>query len=125
MEDVLCHAFGATGDMEDVAYFFGGSAREPNDGVINRPGRWHYFLSHTQRDGQAVTVADEIFFGMKEKRRRCWLDVKMVKCDVAAMEEGVRNSDCLIAIVTDNGTDSYFSRWSESRLVRACFDLLC
>ena len=65
-------------------------------------------------------MADEIFFGMKEKRRRCWLDVKMVKCDVAAMEEGVRHSDCLIAIVTDNGTDSYFSRGSECDTLSIC-----
>jgi hypothetical protein len=34
----------------------------------------------------------------------------MRSCDVAAMEEGVRGSSCVIAIVTDNGEDSYFSR---------------
>ena len=30
--------------------------------------------------------------------------------DVDAMKEGVQNSNCLIAIVTDDGTNSYFSR---------------
>ena len=30
--------------------------------------------------------------------------------DVDAMKEGVQNSNCLIAIVTDDGANSYFSR---------------
>ena len=30
--------------------------------------------------------------------------------DTAAMEEGVKNCKCFIAIVTDNAQDSYFSR---------------
>ena len=81
---------------------------------INKPGQWGFFLSHTQRDGEAKTIASEVFFGMKEighdRAYTSWLDVKMGKCDVAAMEEGVRNSECLIAIVTDDGNDSYFSR---------------
>eukprot|EP01051_Picozoa_sp_SAG22_P011575 SAG22_NODE_1126_length_5474_cov_4.748093_1_plen_485_part_00 len=56
-------------------------------------------------------MASELFFGLEKLGCSCWLDVKMTKCDVAAMEEGVRNSKFLIAIVTDNGKDSYFSRW--------------
>ena len=87
----------------------------PRD-YINAPplaGRWDFFLSHTQRDGEAKTMAREIFFGMQKPGhdRHCWLDVEMDKCDVAAMEEGVRNNKCLIAIVTDNAVDPYFSRW--------------
>ena len=34
----------------------------------------------------------------------------MVKRDTVAMEEGAKNCKCFIAIVTDNGKDSYFSR---------------
>ena len=30
--------------------------------------------------------------------------------DTAAMEEGAKNCKCFLAIVTDNGQDSYFSR---------------
>ena len=30
--------------------------------------------------------------------------------DMAAMEEGAKNCKCFLAIVTDNGQDSYFSR---------------
>ena len=39
-----------------------------------------------------------------------WLDVRMTKRDTAAMEEGAKNCKCFIAIVTDNGKASYFSR---------------
>eukprot|EP01050_Picozoa_sp_SAG11_P009216 SAG11_NODE_852_length_6874_cov_2.914391_2_plen_1844_part_00 len=55
-------------------------------------------------------MASEIYFGLKELGFSCWLDVKMTKCDVDAMEEGVRQSRWFIAIVTNNGKDSYFSR---------------
>eukprot|EP00965_Chrysotila_dentata_P051769 1718556-Pleurochrysis_carterae.AAC.2 len=36
----------------------------------------------------------------------------MDKCDMAAMEQGVRESGCFVCIITDNGTEgsSYFSR---------------
>ena len=37
-------------------------------------------------------------------------DVRMDKRDMAAMEEGSKNCKCFLAIVTDNGADSYFSR---------------
>ena len=30
--------------------------------------------------------------------------------DMAAMEEGAKNCKCFLAVVTDNGQDSYFSR---------------
>ena len=62
-----------------------------------------FFLSHTQQDGEAKTVAGEIYFGMEKLGCPCWSDAKMAKCDEAAIEEGVQNNDCLIAIVTDNG----------------------
>ena len=77
---------------------------------VNAPGYWDLFLSYTQRDAQAAAIAVEIFFAMKERGLTCWLDVKMGKCDVKAMEEGVRNSRCLIAIITDNGINPYVSR---------------
>eukprot|EP00808_Paulinella_micropora_P027526 g945.t1 len=40
----------------------------------------------------------------------CWLDVEMEKRDEKAMEKGVQISKALIAIVTDDGKNSYFSR---------------
>ena len=77
---------------------------------INEPGQWDFFLSRTQNDGEGKTITSEVFYEMKDRDRPCWLDGKMVKCDNVAMKKGVCNSRCLIAIVTDNGVDSYFSR---------------
>eukprot|EP01051_Picozoa_sp_SAG22_P012986 SAG22_NODE_1405_length_4491_cov_3.141849_1_plen_1328_part_10 len=78
--------------------------------TINAPGQWSFFVSHTQRDGQAVAMAEAVSSGLTNLGHSCWLDVEMGRCDVAAMEEGVRGSDYFLAIVTDNGKDSYFSR---------------
>lgn len=93
----------------------GGAAAAPelrqDDAVtINAPGQWRFFLPHTQRDGQAIAMAEAIFSGMAELEHNCWLDVRMSQRNVAAMEEGVRGSKYFLAIVTDNGKDSYFSR---------------
>jgi hypothetical protein len=71
---------------------------------------YDFFLSHTQRDDASKLLATELYSALTEAGKRCWLDVKMDRCDRAAMMEGVQNSDCFIAIVTDNGVDSYFSR---------------
>jgi hypothetical protein len=76
-----------------------------SSGSKNAPGYWDFFLSYTQRDAHARTIATGIFFKMKERGLTCWLDVKMNKLDMAAMEEGARNSRCMIAIITDNGKD--------------------
>merc|ERR1712232_570274 len=77
------------------------SATKPN---------YNFFLSHTQRDNAAKLLATELYSELAEAGKRCWLDVKMDRCDRAAMFEGVQNSDVFIAIITDNGVDSYFSR---------------
>ena len=68
------------------------------------------FLSHTQRDTEAKLLASELYLEFSKMRKQCWLDVKMPECDYAAMERGVMESEALIAIVTDNGVDDYFSR---------------
>ena len=46
---------------------------------INSPGSWNLFVSYTQRDEAAKTIAETIFSGMKDKGYICWLDVKMTK----------------------------------------------
>ena len=79
-------------------------------GVINPPGEWDFFLSHTQRDGAATMLCELLFNSFKEMGFTVWLDVRMDKRDMAAMEEGAKNCKCFLAIVTDNGADSYFSR---------------
>merc|ERR1711924_378860 len=61
-------------------------------------------------DDAAKLLATELYAALTDVGKRCWLDVKMERCDRAAMQEGVRTSDVFIAIVTDNNIDSYFSR---------------
>ncbi|XRB22704.1 armadillo repeat-containing protein [Pseudoscourfieldia marina] len=72
---------------------------------INLPGQWDVFISHSQRDANATTLAVELYFSLKERGLAVWLDVKMSKRDEAAMEEGAKNSTMVVAIVTDGGID--------------------
>jgi hypothetical protein len=58
--------------------------------------RWHFFLSHTQRNGDAKSVALELFFGFSEQGKKIWLDVKMPKMDMVAMKDGVNGSRCVL-----------------------------
>ena len=68
------------------------------------------FLSYTQRDPMAKLIASELYHEFQDRSLECWLDVKMHERDEAAMEAGVQNAECLIAIFTNNGKDSYLSR---------------
>ena len=86
------------GSDQPVAMSLGGAA-------INEPGHWDVFISHSQRDANAVALAVELYFSLKERGHAVWLDVKMNKRDVAAMEEGAKNSTMVVAIVTDGGID--------------------
>ena len=54
--------------------------------------RWHFFLSHTQRNGAAVAMAESLFHSFKGKNKKCWLDVKMPKADKEARKHGVNGS---------------------------------
>eukprot|EP01045_Picozoa_sp_COSAG04_P004986 COSAG04_NODE_224_length_19624_cov_47.932855_21_plen_723_part_01 len=67
---------------------------------LNPPGRWGAMISYTQRNPVAEVLAHAIHGELVRRGRDVWLDVKMAKRDEAAMEEGVTNSDCVIAIVT-------------------------
>ena len=68
------------------------------------------FLSYTQRDPEAKLIASELYHVFQDRFLECWLDVKMHQRDEAAMEAGVQNAECLIAIFTNNGKYSYLSR---------------
>ena len=61
---------------------------------------------------------------LKDKKKSSWLDVRMKEQSMAAMEEGVKNSSCVVAIITDSCVTSeddpkkggpeqnaYFNRW--------------
>ena len=81
--------------------------------IINAPGRWDVFISHTQRNANAKLLASELFSSLKEHGITAWLDVKMKKRDERAMREGVRNSTICVAIISDgDGADdtAYFKR---------------
>ena len=78
--------------------------------VLNAPGHWDFFISHTQQDDAAKLLASELWAELGRMGHKCWLDVKMNVCDQGAMEEGARNSGTLLAVVTDNDKVSYFSR---------------
>ena len=87
--------------------------KKPIENSINEPGAWHFFISHTQRDGDAKLIATELWAGFKDYfKAASWLDVKLPTRDMAAMKEGIRNSDTCICIITNNGVEneSYFSR---------------
>ena len=80
---------------------------------LNAPGKWDVMISYTQRDGDSKVLAEALYNAFREQGLQVWLDIKMSKLNGAAMEEGVRNCDCVIAILS--GTDAsdpnaYFNR---------------
>ena len=79
---------------------------------LNEPGRWDFFISHTQRNGDAVALATDLYHSLERRGHSVWFDVKMHDKSRAAMEEGVRGSRCVIAIITEGPTknDNYFNR---------------
>ena len=72
--------------------------------------QYDFFLSYTQRDAEAKLLTTEIFRGLKELGKTCWMNVMMDTRDANARKDGVFASKCLLLIGTDNGKDSYFSR---------------
>jgi parallel beta-helix repeat protein len=90
-------------------------------GALNAPGHWDVIISHTQRHGKAVAMAEKLAASLEKLGLTVWLDVNMTQRSAAAMQEGVRNSKCVIAIITgacvDNNNrntkeieNAYFSR---------------
>ena len=58
------------------------------------------FISHTQRCGQATTLAVEMYTALESAGFAVWLDVKMLDKSTAAMKRGVLESKCVIAVIT-------------------------
>jgi len=80
--------------------------------ALNSPGRWKFFVSYTQRNAESTLLASELYNGLKDLGHAVWLDVKMQVCDSDAMEEGVKNSDCIIGIISGSevAESRYFQR---------------
>ena len=87
----------------------------------NQPGEWDIFLGHSRRSKDATTIAATLDKSFKAKDYAPWLDVNMDDKSEAAMEEGVKHSKLVIAIVTgpcinndkpneDPETNAYFKR---------------
>ena len=77
----------------------------PWDGLTiynKRPpdGKWDVFISHTQRHPDGKLLALDFKDTMDNKNKSSWLDIKMQDKSPAAMEAGVKNSKCVIAIIT-------------------------
>ena len=82
--------------------------------ALNAPGTWDFFVSHTQRNGHATTLAAELYAELATHGLTCWLDVRMEQKSEAAMKEGVLKSKCVLAVITGacDGAESnaYFNR---------------
>ena len=83
--------------------------------VLNPPGHWDCMISYTQRNNVSEAIAYKTRAALLQRGKSVWLDVEMASRDEAAMEEGVKNSLVLIAIVSgpmDGHADdtAYFQR---------------
>eukprot|EP00746_Dinoflagellata_sp_MGD_P036404 gnl/MRDRNA2_/MRDRNA2_187311_c0_seq1.p1 gnl/MRDRNA2_/MRDRNA2_187311_c0~~gnl/MRDRNA2_/MRDRNA2_187311_c0_seq1.p1 ORF type:complete len:682 (-),score=116.88 gnl/MRDRNA2_/MRDRNA2_187311_c0_seq1:92-2083(-) len=72
---------------------------------LNQPGSWDFFVSHTQRNALAKMLAEGLYGSLRESNLSVWLDVKMKQRSMAAMQEGIRNCRCVIAIITGAAID--------------------
>jgi hypothetical protein len=63
-----------------------------------------YFISHVQAESKDVAL--EFFYSMKERGKKCWLDVKMKERDEAAMKEGIKLCEIVLVIMSP----TYFTR---------------
>ena len=81
------------------------SSSSGGGGVLNKPGKWNVFISYTQHSRSAEMLAVNLFFSCKERNLSCWLDSKMGKKSKDAMEEGVKNCDLFIPIISGPGPD--------------------
>ncbi len=70
------------------------------------PGKWDYFISYVQRDRPGLSR--DIFQSLKDRGKTCWLDRKMKQPDTDAMKEGVKNSNIVLIILSDNYLGSDF-----------------
>jgi hypothetical protein len=68
--------------------------------ILNKPGYWDVFISHTQRNDQAKLWGEKLYASLTKLGYTCWLDVNMKNKSEEAMREGVQNSSCVVAIIT-------------------------
>ena len=62
-------------------------------------------ISYTQRNPVCEALAYKFSAALAKRGKSVWLDVEMRRRDEAAMEEGVKHSRCVIAIVSGPSKD--------------------
>ncbi len=98
-KSLLRAASSSTGSRPVVAGG-GGGGRRYSTARLNAPGAWDVFISHTQCSDQGRLHALSLWHTYTAMGLSVWLDVKMKSQSIAAMEEGVKNSRCVIIVVT-------------------------
>mmetsp|Transcript_46280 Transcript_46280/g.86329 ORF Transcript_46280/g.86329 Transcript_46280/m.86329 type:complete len:518 (+) Transcript_46280:299-1852(+) len=68
---------------------------------VNAPGHWDFFISYSPKNLFAVMYAEKLCSSLAKQGKTVWMDSNMWQCDQEAVEEGVRNSSCVIALITD------------------------
>ena len=95
-----------------------------NSNALNSPGKWDVFISHTQRNPEGKLMGLDLHNTLATMGKSSWLDVKMDNMSMDAMREGIQNSSCVIAVITDSCVTAdddpnkggpeqnmYFNRW--------------
>ena len=68
--------------------------------VLNEPGQWDFFISHTRRSGDAMLLASELKYELERRHYTAWLDVNEANKTTPAMVEGATHSRCCLAVLT-------------------------
>ena len=74
------------------------AAGRASSGFLNQPGAWKFFLSHHQKHGGDQTQNLHNLF--KAAGYPAWYDNQMLDKSEAAMEEGVRNCEYFVLVLT-------------------------
>ena len=74
------------------------SADERTAGILNQPGAWKVFLSHHQKYGG--DQAQNLHNSFKQAGITAWYDKYMDDKSEEAMEEGVKNSEFFVLLLT-------------------------
>eukprot|EP01043_Picozoa_sp_COSAG02_P015089 COSAG02_NODE_634_length_19259_cov_9.871347_8_plen_2349_part_00 len=61
-----------------------------------------FMISYTQQNPAAETLAEAIYGELIRLGKSVWFDVKMPKRNEAAMEDAVKNAQCVLAIVSES-----------------------
>jgi len=69
-------------------------------GASNAPGHWDIFIGHSRRCADAVVLGTEAATYFEKKGMSVWFDVRMNDKSEAAMEEGVKNSQYFVAVIS-------------------------